>query len=459
MDNYKNEIREHVVAAYETVCDELRTWKQFMLEAWPLISLLLIGIAVAVWLAKPAPPRYIQMATGSEGGSYELLAKKYADYFALHGVTIELVKTSGAQENIARIKDPKDPLQAAFIQSGLMDEKQAEGLMSLGSVDYEPMWFFFRNDLIDREKIRSENFLTYPIAIGEPGSGTHQHVMNLIRINQFKDISGLREIPNAEGVKAFQEGKVLSIVLVDGMDAKNVQTLLNDPRATLVEFDRAAAYSRLLPYYHILTIPKGSLSLARDEPHQSMETIASTTNLIIDKSLHPAIQLLFLQAASKINGGRTFFTKYGEFPSYKDGVTPESDVAKSYFQKGAPTLLEYLPFWLAEFFDRLLILILPLFAFGYPLIKSMPSYRLNRAKARINDVYLELKRFEQELRNSFDNTQTAAYRAKIAELDDRAATLRVPRSLVSDYFSLRSSIDFVRTMIVNKSSKPPESTT
>ena len=459
MDNYKTEIREHVVAAYETVCDELRTWKQFALEAWPLLSLLLLGIAVAVWLAKPAPPKHIQMATGSEGGSYEILAKKYADYFALHGVTIELVRTTGAQENIARIKDPKDPLQAAFIQSGLMDEKQAQGLMSLGSVGYEPMWFFFRNDLIDRNQIRSENFLTYPIAIGEPGSGTHQHVMNLIRINEFKDISGLREISNVEGVKAFQEGKVLSIVLVDGMDAKNVQTLLNDPRATLVEFDRAAAYSRLLPYYHTLTIPKGALSLARNEPRQNMETIAATTNLIIDKSLHPAIQLLFLQAAAKINGGRSFFTNYGEFPAYKDSVTPESDVAKSYFQKGAPTLLEYLPFWLAEFVDRLLILILPLFAFGYPIIRSMPSYRLNRAKARINDVYLELKRFEQELRDNFDRAQTDVYMAKIAELDTRASTLRVPRSLVSDYFSLRSSIDFVRTMIVNKSSPLPLSTT
>jgi TRAP-type uncharacterized transport system substrate-binding protein len=458
MDNYKNEIRDHVVAAYETVCDEFRTWRQFIIEAWPLIALLLIGIAIAVWLAKPAPPKYIQMATGSEGGSYEVLAKKYAEFFALHGVTIELVKTSGAQENITRIKDPKDPLQAAFVQSGLIDEKLAEGLMSLGSVGYEPIWFFYRNDLITLDKIHADDFLKYPIAIGEPGSGTYQQVMNLIKINEFKDIGGLRAIPNIEGVKAFQEGHVNSIVLIDGMESKNVQALLNDPKASLVDFDRAAAYSRLLPYYHPLTIPQGALSLARNEPRRDLDIIASTTNLVIDKRLHPAIQLLFLQAAVKINGGRSFFSKYGEFPAYKDSVTPESDVAKSFYQKGAPTLLEYLPFWLAEFFDRLLILLLPLFAFGYPIIKSMPSYRLNRAKTRINDVYLDLKRFEQELRNDFDYEQTKDYLAKIAELDDRAATLRVPRSLVSDYFSLRSSIDFVRTMIVTKSSQRVETT-
>ena len=83
----------------------------------------------------------------------------------------------------------------------------------------------------------------------------------------------------------------------------------------------------------------------------------------------------------------------------------------------------------------------------------MPSYRLNRAKARINDVYIDLKRFEQELRDGFDTTQIDAYLSKIAALDDRAATLRVPRSLVSDYFSLRSSIDFVRTMIQNRATQ------
>ncbi|MFM7011826.1 MAG: TRAP transporter substrate-binding protein, partial [Betaproteobacteria bacterium] len=174
--------------------------------------------------------------------------------------------------------------------------------------------------------------------------------------------------------------------------------------------------------------------------------------------LHPAIQLLFLQAAVKINGDRSFFSKYGEFPSYKDSVIPESDIAKSFYQKGAPTLLEYVPFWLAEFLDRLLILILPLFAFGYPIIKSMPSYRLNRARARINDVYIDLKRFEKELRDNFDFDLVDEYMNRIVELDDRAATLRVPRSVVSDYFSLRSSIDLVRTMIINKSNQRPGTT-
>ena len=102
-----------------------------------------------------------------------------------------------------------------------------------------------------------------------------------------------------------------------------------------------------------------------------------------------------------------------------------------------------MPFWLAEFLDRMLILLLPLGAFAYPIMKSMPGYRLSR----INEVYGALKLFEQELENNFDPTQQEAYLQKIDALDRQAQNLSVPRSLMSEYYSLRSTINFVRNLI------------
>ena len=136
--------------------------------------------------------------------------------------------------------------------------------------------------------------------------------------------------------------------------------------------------------------------------------------------MHPAIQLLFLQAAEKINGGRSFFAKYGEFPDYKESIIEESDVAKRFYKNGPPRLLEYMPFWLAEFLNRMLILLLPLGAFAYPIIKSMPVYRLSRARSRINEVYGALKLFEQELETHYDPAQHDEYLKKIDDLDKRA---------------------------------------
>lgn len=448
MDSFKNEVRDHVVALYETVREELQSCWQFAREAWVLIVLLLAAIGTVIWLAKPAPPTHVLMGTGSAGGSYEELAKQYAEYFKKNGVTLELVRTQGAEENIKRLKDRDDRLQAAFIQGGLLTSREeAKGLLSLGSLGYEPLWIFYRSDLLLPDEKQHINFLSQPISIGTPGSGTYLHATRLLQLNHIELSDNFKLLSNEEAVEAFKNGTIHTVVMVDGLESKNVQAMINDPRARLTGFHRAEAFGRLFPIYHVLSIPEGSLNLVRNEPPQTIQTIAPTTNLVIDPNMHPAIQLLFLQAAEKINGGRSFFSSYGEFPDYKESIIEESDVAKRFYKNGAPRLLEYMPFWLAEFLNRMLILLLPLGAFAYPIIKSMPAYRLSRARSRINEVYGALKLFEQELETNYDPAQHDEYLKTINELDKRAQKLRVPRSIVSDYYSLRTTIDFVRTLI------------
>jgi TRAP-type uncharacterized transport system substrate-binding protein len=448
MDSFKNEVREHVVATYETVREELKNGVQFIREAWVLILLLLSLIAVVIWLAKPAPPKHVLMGTGSAGDSYEDLAQKYAAYFKKNGVTLELVQTKGAQENLLRLKDRNDRMQAAFVQVGILSSReQAKGLLSLGSVGYEPFWIFYRTDLLSENSKHNFEFLKHPISIGEPGSGTYLHAVRLLELNHLALTDNFKTLTNKEAVQAFKNGTVHAIIMVDGIESENVQAMINDPRARMIGFERAEAFARLLPIYHVLNIPEGSLSLARNEPPQSIKSIALTTNLVIDPNMHPAIQLLFLQAAEKINGGRSFFADYGEFPDYKESVIEESDVAKNFYKNGAPKLMEYMPFWLAEFFHRMLILLLPLAAFAYPILKSMPAYRLSRVRSRLNEIYGALKLFEQELETQYDLSQHDAYLKRLDELDKRAQKLRVPRSIVSEYYTLRTTIDFVRNLI------------
>lgn len=445
MDNFKNEVRDYVVATYVTICEELKPWWQFTRQAWHLILLLIVAMSAVIWLAKPAPPSHVLMATGAPGGSYENLAKQYAEFFKKNGVTLEFVPTKGAEENVNLLKDKENRLQAAFIQGGLLTTReQAQGLLSLGSINYEPLWIFYRKAMFPVDDLKHHYaFLNHPISIGAPGSGTYQHALRLLDLSHTKLSDNFKTLSNEEAVEAFKNGTVDVVVIVDGLDSKNVQAMINDPQARLANFTRAEAFARLLPIYHVLSIPEGSLNLARNEPSETIETIAPTTNLIITPNMHPAIQLLFLQAAEKINGGRSFFARYGEFPSYKESIIEESEVAKSFYKNGAPKLLNYMPFWLAEFLDRMLILLLPLVAFAYPIIQSMPGYRLSR----INEVYGALKLFEQELETNFDPTQLEAYLQKIDQLDKKAQNLSVPRSLMSEYYSLRSTISFVRNLI------------
>jgi TRAP-type uncharacterized transport system substrate-binding protein len=448
MDSFKNEVRDHVIAIYEIVREEIKNVFQFIREAWLLILLLLSLLAVVIWLAKPAPPKHVLIGTGAVGDSYEDLAKLYVDFFKKNGVTLELETTKGAEENIQRIKDPKDPMQAAFIQGGVITSReQAQGLKSLGSVEYEPLWIFYRKDLFGFNELPTFELLERPISIGEPGSGTYFHAIRLLQLTHRDLTKNFKTLSNKEAVEAFKNGTVDAVVMIDGLDSENVQAMINDPKARVAGFRKAEAFARLLPFYHVLTIPEGSLNLPRNEPPQTIQTIAPTTNLVIDPNMHPAIQLLFLQAAEKVNSGRSFFASYGEFPAYKDSVIEESEVAKRFYENGAPGFMEYMPFWLAEFLNRMVILLLPMAAFAYPILKSMPAYRLRRVRSRLNEVYGALKLFEQELEKDYDPTQHDAYLIRLDDLDKRAQKLRVPSAVVSEYYTLRTTIDFVRNLI------------
>ena len=76
MGGIKEDVSEHVSALYQTVVDELGKWFSLLKEIWPLVALLLAGLVLLIWFAKPAPPTKVQMATG-KGGSYRVLGEKY----------------------------------------------------------------------------------------------------------------------------------------------------------------------------------------------------------------------------------------------------------------------------------------------------------------------------------------------------------------------------------------------
>ncbi|WP_197713994.1 hypothetical protein [Polynucleobacter necessarius] len=110
MGSFKQDIKETFFGLSEAAQERWSDFTQFLQEAWPLL-LLLLGILMGIWwYADPPPPNHVQLATGSAGGSYEALGKKYADYFAKKDVTLELVPTNGAHENIHRLADRNDPI-------------------------------------------------------------------------------------------------------------------------------------------------------------------------------------------------------------------------------------------------------------------------------------------------------------------------------------------------------------
>jgi TRAP-type uncharacterized transport system substrate-binding protein len=454
MGSVKEDVKDTWLGLCETVQDRWGSFVQFLRETWPLLLLLFAGLMLVWWLADPPPPKRITMATGSDGGSYQMLAKKYVEYFAKKGVTLELVPSRGAQENIARLSDRKDPVQAAFVQAGIHNPTGIAGILSLGSVAYEPIWFFYHGSGLEISKFhfqgeRLKKLLSMKTSIGEAGSGTHSQALNILKAAGLEQyIPQFLTLASNDGVDALLRGEIDVLFLVDQLESPNVQKLLSDPRLNLIGFSRAEAYTRILPYLQILTVPTAGFSLPRDFPPESIELLSTTTQLLVDDRMHPALQYLFLEAAEAINGKQSFFAKRGEFPKFNRSAFPESSIATHFEKNGVPPIMNYLPFWVAEFVHRMFILVVPFLAFAYPIISNLPNYRYKRVQARINKMYGDLWTFEQELAANFDPSQCDAYLSKINQMEADALSIKVPKKMASDYYSLRSSMDYVRNCLV-----------
>ncbi|MFY9513532.1 MAG: C4-dicarboxylate ABC transporter substrate-binding protein, partial [Rubrivivax sp.] len=142
-----------------------RRWLVALLAAGPLVAgSLLVGVAALLFLAykvlDPTPAKQLVLATGAAQGAYAEFGKRYAPLLRAHGLTVTLRGSEGSADNLALLRDPHSGVQAAFVQNGVeqprtgdADGDAAPALLSLGSVAYEPLWLFYREDSA-RKKLR-----------------------------------------------------------------------------------------------------------------------------------------------------------------------------------------------------------------------------------------------------------------------------------------------------------------
>ena len=445
MGELKENLQNQLIAIRETIYENIQTAYQYLLEIWVPILAILVILLILLFIADPAPPRHVLMGSGPPGSSHELLAKKYAEYFSKYGITLELVPSHGAVENLERLKDRKDPLMAAFTVSGAGYLDDYRGINSLGSVDFHPLWFFYRESAQHGEVNRFTDMAKMRVNIGAKGSSTNLIGSELLQLNQLSgDLSNFSYLSSHEAINKLDSGELDGVFIVDDIASPNIQKLLKMKGLKIANFARAEAYTRLNSSFEIVDVPRGGISLHDDRPPERLNLIAVTTEILVDDRLHPAIQTLFLMAAKSINGPQSFFAKEGEFPAYKNTKFERSKEADLFYQKGPPWLINHLPFWLAEFINRMSIILLPFMALAYPLIRSTPNYYNNRIRSKINAMYGEIKFFEKELATSFVLSKKSTFLSQIDALEKRALDMNVPKALSGEYYTLRTSIAFVR---------------
>jgi hypothetical protein len=183
--------------------------------------------------------------------------------------------------------------------------------------------------------------------------------------------------------------------------------------------------------------------------------VGLTSTLIVRDALHPALKYLLLKAAQEVHGAPDLFAGKNQFPSDKDANFPMADEATRFYKSGPPLLQRYLPFWAASFFDRMLVVLVPLIAFLIPLTRVIPALYSWRVRTRIFRWYGELKFLETQVQADTEGAQRTEHLARLDWIEDRVNSMRLPLAFSNHMYVLREHVDLVRRRLMRlQQSKP-----
>jgi hypothetical protein len=402
-----------------------------------IAGMIVILLGASVFIVETLPPRTIAMATGAEGGAYYELGVRYRDILARAGVELQLLPTSGALENLARLRDPQSEVSVGFIQGGTTNQKESPNVESLGTVFYEPLWLFSRIS-----GNRTEGLNGRRLSIGPEGSGTRALALALLERNKIT-AELFAFTPQVAGEKLIA-GDIDFAFFVASWDSPIVQRLITAEGVELRSFPRADAYIGLFPFLNKLVLAEGIGDLATNRPPSDILLVAPKASLAVRADLHPAIQYLLLDAAVQVHSGPGTFQKAGQFPAAESIDVPLSAEAQRFYKSGRPFLQDYLPFWIATLTGRLLIVFIPLAAVLYPIFKLVPQMYGWIMRSRVTRLYNEMRSIEHEMEDRGERHDPDAMIARLDQLDQRANHLRLPTAYASMLYMLRAHIDLVR---------------
>ena len=421
------------------------SWGDALRIGVPVLVVVLLAFYVTSRFVKPAPPDRVVMSTGAPGGAYERYAKRYQAFFARNGVTMELRASEGAVENLDRLT--RGSVDAGFVQGGVapvQDEDETPTIVSLGALYLEPVWVFART--VPKAPQQLRDLAGKRISIGADGSGT-QPLARMLLETTGVDTRGanLLALSSEQASAALEKGSIDAAILISGVSAPVVGELVRRSDVAVVNLVHAQAIARQHAFMTPLVIPRGLIDIRADLPDHDVDTVAVTANLLVRADLHPALAYLFLDAASEIHGRQTLLSDAGRFPNPLRQDFPLSDEADRFYKTGKPFLQRYLPFWVANLVDRMLVYLIPLIAVLVPALRFLPELIAYKPKSRIAALYAKLRALEHEMMASTrDVARIPEYVEQLDAIEAEVTAAKVPGWYAHDIYQLRAAIDLVR---------------
>lgn len=428
------------------------SWRDLAITLGPILLLSLAGIWFAVRFVRPAPPKSVTITTGPDGSMFRIAADKYRSILARNGITLKMLPSDGSVENLKRLNDRSVQVDIGFVQGGVAPDVDADGLVSLGSVFYEPLAVFYRDK---RPVYRLSQFSGKRLAIGTEGSGARALASTLLKANGIESggRTALLNLGGEDAAQALTEHKIdAAFMMGDSATPSLMRKLLQTPGIRFFNFTQAEAYVRRFRYLTQLELPMGALDLGKNSPAQNLHLIAPTVELVARENLHPAISDLLIEAARQVHGTATVLQHAGEFPAPLEHEFRISPDATRYYKSGKSFLYRVLPFWLASLTDRTMVLLVPIIVLLLPGLRLVPSLYRWRIKARIYRWYGALIGLEREaLQTSLPDRREEMLK-RLDDIEKGVNTMKMPVAFADQFYVLREHIRFVRDRLTSDAS-------
>lgn len=416
---------------------------------WTKIAAPILVVAgAAFWgtwqFAEPAPPARVVIATGSAGGTYASVARRYAEQFRRAGVRLEVKETAGSVENYRLLLDGSSGVRAAIVQGGTAPpEAEESGLRAVASIYLEPLWLFHR---LGWEVTELRQLAGHRVAVGAEGSGTRMLALELARANRLQETKDTTLVPlgGQEGLDALRAGNVDAAFFVIAPSAPLIAEALGDPALRLVDFERAEAYTRRFRTLRGVLLPQGAVDLAANLPRRDVHLLATHAAIVVRDDTHPSVVQLLVRAAESVHRPGDLLSEPDAFPSDRGTELPVSEEARFFLHNRPNFLQRNLPFWAASLINRLVILVIPLLVVLIPLVRIAPPVYRWRIRSRIYRWYSRLRRIDEHFHDGTRLGRTAEDLARLDALEHEIALIRVPPSHMDELYDLRLHLGYMR---------------
>jgi TRAP-type uncharacterized transport system substrate-binding protein len=402
----------------------------------------LICFAGAIWLVltyfSPAPPSTISIATGIKGGAYEFFGQQYRERLARAHVTLNVRLTDGTLGNVKLLEDPKSGVQVGFVQGGASNAQRAPGLLSMGRVNYQAFWIFYRGtETLDHlTQLKGKR-----IAVG-PDAVVSTQFLEAAGVNAKS--ATLLPLAGSAAVEALIDGRIDALSIALAPDASIIQTLLRDPNVRLMSVSQTDALTRIFPFLVRLVLPQGVIDLEHNIPPIDVNLIGTTNAVVVREDLDPEIINLLAKTLREVHGAPGIFQRAGEFPMQTDAEFDVAEGAREFYKNGPSFLDKYLSFRMVNVIKKIIAVLLSCAVILVPFSKFVPKLTTWVVRDRLRDLYRRLRMVEANMQTDLTVSQLDALQSDLEQIDQSTNDLGVPMRYSDLFFELKTHINLVR---------------